>query len=494
MNNFSFLFIQEHMGFITYIIKTFFISIYSYYTFLRIINYKRFINIKLIFVFLNSSLIVILCSILKYHYDTFASNLSLIFLLSILYSFVTNNKLGYTILITLASLSINNILFFIATIISFVINIIINISNDYINLFIMLLIHLLFLQSIFKIPKFKNGFSFFKNNIKSEYFDILILNISITTLFAFIILNNSTLELSEKLIFIIITMTIIMFITIQKTLTMYYKHNLLVSELTSTKAELEEKNKEIAELEAENLNFSKITHSIAHKQKSLEHKLNKLMLNNEFSAELDISNRINNLSKECFTVTTTSTLTKTNIEIIDDMLLYMQSECKENNIEFELQINGNIHHMINNFVTVEELEILLADHIKDAIIAINYSNNINKSILVKLGLFDGEYSLSIYDSGIEFEIPTLISLGIKPITTHLDKGGTGMGFMNTFDTLREHNASLYINEFGKSSKDNYTKSIEIKFNNKNEYIVSSYRINEIKQQNTRDDLIIKVLK
>ena len=85
----------------------------------------------------------------------------------------------------------------------------------------------------------------------------------------------------------------------------------------------------------------------------------------------------------------------------------MQSECEKNKINFELQINGNIHHMVNKFIAKENLEILLADHIKNAIIAINYSENINRSILVKLGLIDGFYSIYIYDTGIEFEIKTL---------------------------------------------------------------------------------------
>ena len=119
--------------------------------------------------------------------------------------------------------------------------------------------------------------------------------------------------------------------------------------------------------------------------------------------------------------------------------------------------------MTNNIINKEELEILLSDHIKDAIIAINHSENINRSILVKLGKIDRTYSLYIYDSGIEFEKETLSNLGKKPITTHAEEGGTGMGFMNTFDTLRKYEASLIINEYNKPSKDNYTKVIIIKF-------------------------------
>ena len=87
----------------------------------------------------------------------------------------------------------------------------------------------------------------------------------------------------------------------------------------------------------------------------------------------------------------------------------------------------------------------------------------------------GIYSLYIYDSGIEFEKETLENIGKKPSTTHKDEGGTGMGFMNTFDTLRKCKASLTIEEFNEPSKDNYTKAIIIKFDNKNEFNIISYK-------------------
>ena len=45
-----------------------------------------------------------------------------------------------------------------------------------------------------------------------------------------------------------------------------------------------------------------------------------------------------------------------------------------------------------------------------------------------------------------------------------------MGFMNTFDTLNKHNASLIIESIGKPSKDNYTKVIKIIFDGKNDRI------------------------
>ena len=350
MNNSNIPFNLDNITFMTYIFKTFFISLSTYYTFLKIINIKKFFNAKLVVVFIFSALISILCGILKYKSTSFTSIVSLFLILSALYSIITKNNIGFSMLITVIALSINYVSFFISIIINFIPNIIFIIKNDFINLALMIFFHYIIIYHLFKIKKLKNGFTFLKFNSKNEYFDILILDISVVVLFSFIILNNFNLSLTLSLIFGLIAFSILMFITIQKTFTMYYKHKLLVSELEETKAELENKNKEIEKLEDENLNFSKVSHSIAHKQKSLEHKLNQLMLNTEISSELDISNKVKELSKQCFSNTTTIELPKTDIEQIDDMLSFMQDECTKNNIDFEIKLNGNIYHMVNNFI------------------------------------------------------------------------------------------------------------------------------------------------
>lgn len=476
---------------IAYIIKTFFISICTHYAFLKIINNKNTLMVNRLLIFIVTIIISIICGIIKYSTDSYTSMLCLILLLSSLYSLSTKRNIGNSILITLTSLSINYIIFFVSVVISIIPNIILTIQNDYTSLLLIFFIHSILLYSLFKIRRFKDGFAFLHKNLKNEYFDILILNISVTILFSSIMLTNLNVLFTRNLFFGFIAFSIVMFITIKKSLLLYYKHNLLIKDLTETKLELEKKNKEIAELEKEILSFMKTSHSIAHKQKSLEYKINELMLKSEIAPEIDISDKISHISDEYFNHTAIIELSKTDIPNIDDMLTFMQSECVKNNIDFELQLIENINHMVNNFVSKQDLEILIADHIKNAIIAINYSDNVNRGILVRLGLINGFYSLYIYDSGIEFEIDTLINLGIKPYTTHSDTGGTGIGFMNTFDTLRKYNASLIINEIGIPSKDNYTKLIMIIFDKKSVFKIVSYRSKNILAKDINNNLIIE---
>lgn len=268
-----------------------------------------------------------------------------------------------------------------------------------------------------------------------------------------------------------------MLITIKKSLQLYYKQQMLIKDLKETKEELEKKNKEIQKLENENIEISKKRHTIVHKQKSLERKLEEIIMKLEISTEEaeKVKVRLEKLNSEIYNKKEVIELDKTGIENIDDMLKYMQIECIKNKIDFTLKITGNIYYMINNLINKEDLETLLADHIKDAIIAINHTENINKSILVRLGDIDGNYGLYIYDSGVEFPKEVLENLGKKPCTTYKNEGGTGMGFMNTFDTLRKCNASLIIEELNEPKEDNYTKIVEIKFDKKNEFKVNSYK-------------------
>ncbi len=463
------------LNIIIYILKMFFMGLCTYYTFAHILNIKTLFNIKLPLVVFFTFISAFFHTILKADYPS-TSIVFFILSLSILYSFITSHRIGYSILVTLSSFSLNYIISFASIVIEFIPYKILEIQSDIINLVLIYLVHIILLFLLFKIKRFKNGFAFFQKNLSNEYSDLLTLNISTIVLFTSILLSgNYSIDFLSSLFISLIVLGIIMFITIQRSLTLYYKHNLLVKDLNDTKAELEEKNKVIEKLEKDILETGKINHSIAHKQRSLEYKLNELMLNSEIGNELDITDKINDVSKQLINISKVSELPKTDIVEIDDMLKFQQHECMKNNIDFDFQINGNIFHMINTFISKEDLEILLADHIKNSIIAVNCSDNINKSILVRLGLIDNYYSLYVYDSGIEFELDTLSNLGKKPITTHANNGGTGFGFMNTFDTLKKYNASLIINELNPPCSDNYTKSIVIRFDDVYEFKINSYR-------------------
>ena len=471
----------ESLEYLIDVIKIFVIILYTYCIELIIIDRKvsRKNNIFLVILFV---LITIFCKMLKDLFDFTYYIIYLGFILSIIIMKVCKESITLSIISVTISLSLAYIMFFISAMISFILSAAFHIVNDYYSFMIILIIYTVLIYIFSKIKRFSKGISFLQDKLKNENMDIIMLNLSIIILIFIILISNYKEIINGKLGVSFIILSIIMFITIQKSLQLYYKQKLQEREVEEIKKELKNKETEIKELEKENLKLNKKNHSIAHKQKSLEYELEQMVLNNQIVDRNHVRDKIEKLSKEMQNETISIELTKTKINEIDNMLKYMQSECVKNKIDFQLQINGNIHHMVNTYIGKGELEILIADLIKNAIIAINHSKNINKSILVRLGIIDGVYSLYVYDSGIEFEIDTLINLGIKPSSTHEKDGGTGMGLMNTFDTLKKYKASLIIDEYGKPVNDNFTKVIKIIFDNKNVYRIESYRKKDIQEK------------
>ena len=474
MNNLETMWNIKNMNTYTDFIRTVAIIIYTYYVFRKVINVKLK-DIKVIdkFFIIISTLIIsfLICNIIT-DIKSYYSILIEISLISIVNYFVYKKEIYYSFLLTVISFGINYSIYWLSIAISFVPNAIFEIQNDYIGLLIILVMYTVLINRIFKLKRLKYGISLLNGKLQNSYFSYWIFNLCIMILIFAIILQEISLFDIRNIGEVLTLLVFFMLITIKESIKLYYKQNLLIKDLESTKKELSEKNEELAKLEKENLEFSKTSHSLAHRQKALEYKLNKLINGDKATPQdttkEELKKELEDISKDIYKKPSDIEIEKTGIDKIDNMLEYMKSECDKNNIEFNLQIIGNIHYMVNHFISENDLEILLADHIKDAIIAIQHSTNKNRSILVKIGKIQKYYGIYIYDSGVEFTDEVLNKLGKEPITTHKDSGGTGMGFMNTFDTLKRYNASLNIIKIDKPSLDNYTKSVEILFNSKNE--------------------------
>lgn len=353
----------------------------------------------------------------------------------------------------------------------------------------------IFIYYFFKIKRFKNGIPFLNNCTSNDYLDIFVLSVNILIIFMYFLLNE-VYQLSF-LYFLIgfVLFTLITLLIIQKSFILYQKQKLQTKTLKEYEHELQETKQKLSTAISEKANLVKSNHEFYHRQKAIERKLDLLLLkttnnsNVEFGEDYgDILERLKQLSKEYNAKTQIiPKLPKTNITEIDDMLSYMQSECLANNIEFILKIECDINYLLDKFINKNDLETLLGDFIRNAIIAINHSNNDFRSIMVIFGIKDDIYELCILDSGIPFEITTLVNLGLAPASTHLDEGGTGIGFITTFETLNKYSTSIIINEL---LDNNYSKSIEIKFDKSLNYTVISNRIDEIEKCNNEKRKII----
>lgn len=400
----------------------------------------------------------------------------------------------------LVSNLLSNSIVFIAFIFSLLIEMLlvnlIKIKNSTVNFILTFIIETVILMIFFNIKRFKKGFAFLDNNVNSEYTNAIVINVSVVIILAYYVFGNYYGNLTKQLLICFIVLSIIMIIIVIKTLTLYYKQKLLAKNIEDYKSEIALKDAQIKSLSDEKYKISKLNHEFYNRQKALIHKVEEITsMNTEIADELDLSKQINDLTKEytdkAQEIKTLDKLPTTGIVEIDDMFKYMQSECGSKKIQFNLKINGNIYHMINNKIPQSRLVTLIGDHLRDAIIAIDFSNNTFKSILAVLGENSGVYEFCVFDTGIEFKIDTLLNLGLKPATTHKDSGGTGIGFMTTFETMKETKASLIIDEMREMSNTDYTKSVTIRFDGKNEYRIKSYRSDEIKKKMKDNRIIIE---
>ena len=423
----------------------------------------------------------------------------------IIVSFILQNiflsffiKENISIFITnLVANAITYIIYTLATIIEILPLTILNINNNFCNFILITLISIILFYIFSKIKRIKNGMKFLRDTKSQEYVEIIAINISIAVIFVYTLFGNYYGNLTRHILISFIILGTIMFVMIQKTLVLYYKQKLLEKTMADYENEIKQKDEKIKVLSEEKFKISKINHEFYNRQKALEMTVNDFINNTnmEVGRELAITNKINSLSKEYSnkmkSIKQVEKLSLTGIEEIDEMFKYMQIECIKNNIDFKLKIEGNVYPLVNNIIEKDRLVTLIWDHLKDAIIAINFSKNKFKSIIAILGIKNNCYEFCICDTGIEFQIETLLKLGLEPVTTHKETGGTGIGFISTFETLKKCNASLIIDEKHEESNNDYTKSVTIKFDGKSQYIIKSYRADKIKDKAEDDRIIIK---
>jgi signal transduction histidine kinase len=164
----------------------------------------------------------------------------------------------------------------------------------------------------------------------------------------------------------------------------------------------------------------------------------------------------------------------TNISELDYTTERFWTLCQRKNIEFQLKVNGNIGHMVGHFLTSSQLRTLITDMARNAIRAVESSELEPRRILMILGKGSQHYGLTIFDSGIPFDPHVLVSLGKERITTYGAQGGTGIGWVKTFEIIDNRRVSLIIREY-KPDEPGFTKSITFVFNKKKEHIIETYR-------------------
>lgn len=475
-------------------IKILYISLISYFTYIKITDYKT-INTKknLIVMFECMCTALLYVTLVKYIYPNGAILMAFLIL-----------GLGMKIVLKNNNFTITYIMSVIITYVTYLISIIFAglilkllipsiSSQSNIGIVAVIVVETLVIFSVFKIKRIKKGLNFLKTaRISNDVIIFTMFTCGVILLLFCLFQRINSLAFNTWLFSGIVLITVSLIAWIKTQITSQYRKNMRDRTIEIQKKEIDEQLRVIEDVKEENLRLAKVIHKYNNRLCALELGIKNTIEQNvktEFAEELYcILKETEDLSKSFSKETTIENkqLPLTNIIGIDNMFKYMQKEANKSNINFSLNINQSINCLVEEIINKEKFETLIGDHLRDAIIAINKSNTSYKGILVVLGMVENCYEFSIYDTGIEFDIDVLMKLGLEPVTT----GGTGIGFMTTFETLKECKASLIIEEYDTKTT-NYTKSVTIRFDEKNEYRIRSYRADEIIKQNKGNRIIIE---
>jgi len=428
------------MNYINNILQVAFLSSITYLVLVKITNYKENNLGKTITVIICSIFGAILGVELTKTIQTLLAMMLVYLINGVIVTVVTKFKIKYSVVVTFIALMISYLAYIVSVIITaIIINVFkINIATDEVkSLFLIVFIQCLILYIFFKQKRLKNGIQFLQddkmiNSIGIIGFGFIGITIIIYSLFD----NSKGQEFIIKLTSGLLIEAICLFIWIKKKITKYYKQKLKEQTVADLQNEIKEKDNKISEILEENKAIATINHKYSSRIKALEEFSSKIVskpelvekMKTEFGEDYTaFAAQIKRISQEYSNemktkVTKENAIPKTGIFGIDTLLEHMSTEATKSNISLDVKINASLNYMVENIISESALETLLGDHIKDAIIAINCSNNTNRRILVVISIVDRCYEINFYDTGIEFEIDTLIKLGKEQITTHKETG------------------------------------------------------------------------
>ena len=343
-----------------------------------------------------------------------------------------------------------------------------------------------------RIKRFKRGFQFFNTDKNMG------LGLSISS----IILILRSIDLQDKknedfhLVVYIIGCTIAgygLYLWIRRSITAHQRERMQLKSEEHYQEVLKERDKEIKKQRQSNEYLAKVVHRDNHLMNSLNTAINAYYNTDDNVEKSDLFREIQTMIKERGELIDreqreTKLLPSTGSLLIDSTINDLFIKAAAHGIDFDMAASAPVSEIIGKYISQTDLQTLLSDHIKDAVIAVEARGEGSGKILLDLSMQNDNYCITIYDNGVAFEPDTLSKLGMERVTTHAESGGSGIGFMTTFETLNKAYASLIITEFDSTMP--FTKSVAFRFDGESSFIIQSHRSEELKEKLTRDDVVI----
>ena len=469
----------------TQITTLFVVILFSIFIYFKILNHKilGMSVVKILCGIIYSGIMVCCIVILKapMPYSRFAI---MILASAIFWGTLTREKFELALTANIISTGISYGIHMISTIISVsFLRFAFGTENDILIVSLSVSMQCVFIIIFFRIKRFRKGMLF----LQKRWAGIAGLVICGLIIFIFILLNRGHIsaEIGGWFLAGVALCIIGLVFWWRHGLTKLYRERIRERNAQEYEQIIKEKNRQIERLQEDNNSMAKLIHR-DNKLLRAMHEAVSLSIENGTESKRILS-QIDELMKERIGIITQSqrenkVLPTTKDILIDGIMNHMLLKASEEGIEFDIVAVGDIAELTDTVISGVKLETLFADLIENAIISTSGSEY--KQILITFGTNDSIYELNVQDSGIPFEIATLLKLGKTKASTHLHEGGSGIGYMTVFEILHECRASLIITEYDPKPH-KFTKSVSVRFDGKNEYIVRTYRVAEIKALNAR---------
>lgn len=356
------------------------------------------------------------------------------------------------------------------------------------------IIQLLVCINIFHIKRLKKGMPFLlsKNNNVATLICIFFI-----TLLGMFPADHQDQWWQNPILYLFIIIFALIIFWWQAQITKSYKQALIQRELESLRTELQEKDRLLAEISAQNEELGRLIHKDNKRIPAMEHAVSEFLLMDFDDKETAIQ-RANTLLLEIKELAQDrdNTITEiyaskfkhhnTGINSLDTMLNYMEKRAHNEHIKLSVNIALDLNNFVPDTIATEDLTHVLSDLLENAIIAAKQ----NASPVIQLQFYQAgkDFVIEIADNGNPFEANILVNYGLEQLTTHADTGGSGIGLMDIWKIKEKYGTSLHITEYENDAP--YTKKIALIFNKKNRYTISSTRKDELMQLSKRTDLQI----
>lgn len=447
-------------------LKYFYIILCSFYLYKKLLNIPSN-KIKIIIQIISSIFLSIFIHFLRIYFAPI-SILLLATLLTAISYFLEKQPLKTTIVTSTFALCCSYVLFMISTLFCFPLHMILShiINNKPVlyttNILIIGALQILIATLLFKMNRFKTGMPFLKQQTTSDIGSYITISLLISTTFLNTNMDKTPYFLAP-VFFIILSGILIFFWWKSKLTENYWKQ--------AKEREINELKSEIAELKEYNATLSKIIHK--------DNKLIPAMLlsvNDTISETCEsadeaqrrrltgILSQLNDVAKErkglvLFSESEAKANYATGVPKIDSQLKYQAAVAYSSQSCFDVMISDKLNVIVPEIISAEDLRTLVADLLTNALIAVK--SETKRNVLFHTHIENNTFCIDFYDSGAPFDAEVLEKIGKERITTHLDDGGSGIGYMTTFEILNRCNGTWTVDE--NLNLELYTKKVRICF-------------------------------